>query len=469
MSEAALARQVEAELELFSYPTQDWVRPLRGPDGALVHNVVIVGGGQAGLAIAFGLQRERISGVVVLDENPDGREGPWITYARMITLRTLKFLTGPDLGFSTLTFRRWHAARYGEAAWDDLVRIDKADWMHYLVWFRRTLRIPVRNDVRVTRIEPVGPFWALHLATSEVMLTREVVLATGLEGGGARRVPDFVRAGLPRASWAHTADSIDFSALRGRRVAVMGGGASAYDNAATALEHGAARVDMFIRRDAVPLINPFRALESAGFWRNFADLDDATRWRFMYRLLSFPMPPPQDSIDRVLRHGNAAVHFATPLLDAAPGIRLRTPAGWFDADFLILATGFGADLRDRPELAAIREHVATWADRYAPPEDRANAEMGRYPYVGPGFELMERVPGTMPGLRRIRMFNHGSMVSTAPISTGLNGMPFGLPRLIRHISRDFLRDQADALLEEFETYDEPDAWEAVRTGGGGVP
>jgi cation diffusion facilitator CzcD-associated flavoprotein CzcO len=469
MTEAALSRQVEAELELFSYPVQDWVRPRRGPDGAVVHNVVIVGGGQAGLAIAFGLQRERISGVVVLDENPRGLEGPWITYARMITLRTLKFLTGPDLGLPSLTFRRWHAARYGEAAWDDLVRIDKADWMRYLVWFRETLRIPVRNNARVSRIEPAGRFWAVHLAGSEVLLTREIVLATGLEGGGARRVPPFARDALPPTVWAHTADLIDFAALRGQRVAVIGGGASAYDNAATALEHGASRVDMFIRRDAVPLINPFRALESAGFWRNFADLDDATRWRFMHRLLSFPMPPPQDSVDRVVRHANAAVHFGAPVLDATPGIRLRTPSGWFDADFLILGTGFGVDLRDRPELATLCQHVLTWADRFTPPRDRTNAEMGRHPYVGPGFELLEKTPGSMPGLRRIRMFNAGSMVSTGPISTGLNGMPFGLPRLTGHISRDFLRDQADELLAEFETYDEPDAWEAVRTGGGSAP
>ena len=75
----------------------------------------------------------------------------------------------------------------------------------------------------------------------------------------------------------------------------------------------------------------------------------------------------------------------------------------------------------------------------------------------------------MPGLRRVRMFNAGSMVSTGPISTGLNGMPFGLPRLIKHMSCDFLRDQAAAQLEEFETYDEPDAWEAVRTSGDGAP
>lgn len=472
MTEAALSRQVEAELELFTYPVQDWVKPVRGPDGAPVRNVVIVGGGQAGLAVAFGLRQERISGVLVLDENTEGEEGPWVTYARMLTLRTLKFLTGPDLGVPSLTFRRWHAACYGAAAWDSLVRIDKADWMRYLVWFRRTLNLPVRNDVRVISIAPCGLLWALHLATPagpEAILTREIVLATGLEGAGTRRVPDFVRDGLPREAWAHTADAVDFAALRGRRVAVIGGGSSAYDNAATALEHGAARVDMFIRRATIPMANPFRALESTGFWRNFADLEDATRWRFMHRLFSLPMPPPQDSVDRVMRHPNVSVHYATQVHDAVPGIRLRTPSGWCETDFLILATGFGANLNDRPELAGLTDHIATWADRYPAPEDRANGAMGCYPYVGPGFELQEKTPGTMPGLRRIRMFNHGAMVSAGPVATGLNGMPFGVPRLIRHMSCDFLRDQAGTMLAEFETYDEPDAWEAVRTGGDAAP
>jgi FAD-dependent urate hydroxylase len=491
MTEAALSRQVEAELALFAYPLADWVRPVFAPDGSPVHNVVIVGGGQAGLTIAFGLQRERVSGVVVLDENPDGLEGPWITYARMITLRTLKFLTGPDLGVPSLTFRRWHAARYGADAWEDLVRIDKADWMRYLLWFRRTLSIPVRNNIRLLRIEPAGPIWALHLETPtgpEVMLTREVVLATGIEGGGIRRVPDFARDRLPRDRWAHTADPIDFVSLRGQNVAVVGGGASSYDNAATALEHGAARVDMFIRRQSIPMVNPFRALESSGFWGNFPDLEDAARWRFMYRLLSIPMPAPQDSVDRVMRHANVSVRYATPVLDGElmsrprgqgqndtlvskkpEYIRLRTPSGWHDADFLILGTGFAADLEARPELASIVHEIATWSDRHAPRADRIGAEMGRHPFLGPGFQLMERTPGALPALRRIRMFNGGAMVSTGPVATGLNGMPFGIPRLIRHMSCDFLRDQASAQLEEFETYDEPDAWEAVRTGGDSAP
>ncbi|EGH49635.1 hypothetical protein PSYPI_47513, partial [Pseudomonas syringae pv. pisi str. 1704B] len=38
----------------------------------------------------------------------------------------------------------------------------------------------------------------------------------------------------------------------GKRVAVIGGGASAMDSAATALEAGATRVDLLIRRAELP-------------------------------------------------------------------------------------------------------------------------------------------------------------------------------------------------------------------------
>jgi cation diffusion facilitator CzcD-associated flavoprotein CzcO len=469
----ALSRRVHDDLALFEYPTKDWVRSRRSPHGEAVHNVVIVGGGQTGLGIAFGLQRERISGVTVLDANGQGKEGPWVTFARMITLRTLKFLTGPDLGLPSLTFRAWHEAQYGKRSWQELVRIPKDEWMRYLVWFRDTLHLPVRNGVCLEQIEARGEMLALQVRTAagmETILTRKLVLATGIEGAGVRRVPDFVRDRLPRDVWAHTSDAIDFSALAGRRVAVIGGGASAFDNAATALEHGAAGVDMFIRRPDLPMANSFRALESSGFWRNFGDMPDAHRWRFMRHLLSLPMPPPQDTLERALHHANVALHFSSPVLDAetaAGAIRLRTPKAWHMADFLVLGTGFAVDLRARPEFAGLAEHVALWGDRYTPPPNEADPAAARYPYVGPHFELLEKQPGCLPALGNIHLFNAGSLVSMGPVAGGLNGMPFGIPRLIAGISRDLFRAELDNLFAEFASYDEPDAWEAVRAGGSG--
>ncbi len=469
----ALSRRVHDDLAMFEYPTKDWVTRRRGPDGEEVYNVVIGGGGQTGLGIAFGLQRERISGVVVLDDNVQGEEGPWVTFARMVTLRTLKFLTGPDLGLPSLTFRAWHEAQYGRQSWQELVRIPKEEWMRYLVWFRDTLHLPVRNGTCLEQIEPRGELLALRVSSEagmETMLTRKLVLATGIEGAGVRRVPDFVRDNLPRETWAHTSDAIDFSALAGRRVAVVGGGASAFDNAATALELGAAWVDVFIRRPDLPATNSFRALESAGFWRNFGDMPDAYRWRFMCHLLSLPMPPPQDTLDRTLHHANVALHFSSPVVDAQAvdgGIRLRTPKTWHAADFLILGTGFAVDLRLRPEFAGLVEHVALWGDRYTPPPEEADPAAARYPYLGPHFELLEKQPGSLPALRNVHLFNIGSLVSMAPVAGGLNGMPFGIPRLIAGLSRDLFRAELDSLFTEFASYDEPDAWEAVRAGGSG--
>ncbi len=466
-----LSRRVHEELAVFEYPEKDWVTPVRGPRGEPVQNVVIVGGGHGGLATAFGLQRERVSGVVVLDENPEGEEGPWTTYARMITLRTLKFLTGPDLGFPSLTFRAWHEAQYGKESWQALMRIPKEEWKRYLVWFRDTLRIPVRNRVRLERIEPRGMLLALHLATpsgSELMLTRKLVMANGMEGAGARRIPDFVRDKLPRDAWAHTSDMIDMVTLAGRRIAVMGGGTSAFDNAATALEQGAARVDIYIRRPELPVVNSYRALESCGFWRNFGDMPDAERWRFMCHLLSLTMPPPQDTLERTLQHSNVHLHFSAPILDAEPGaegLRLRTPQGWRDADFLILGTGFEVDLRQRPEFADLADAVALWGDRYAPPADQENPVAARYPYVGPAFELVQKQPGQMPVLGNVHLYNAGTLVSMGPVAGGLNGMPFGIPRLIAGLSRDLFRADLDRLYGEFVGFDAPDAWEAVRAAG----
>ncbi|PNH04405.1 hypothetical protein TSOC_009437 [Tetrabaena socialis] len=91
---AQLATKVEDSLAKLAYPARPWVKSLPAQAGGHVYDVVIIGGGQCGLAAAFGLMREQVSNILVLDENEAGREGPWMTYARMITLRTNKALTG---------------------------------------------------------------------------------------------------------------------------------------------------------------------------------------------------------------------------------------------------------------------------------------------------------------------------------------------------------------------------------------
>jgi hypothetical protein len=69
----------------------------------------------------------------------------------------------------------------------------------------------------------------------------------------------------------------------------------------------------------------------------------------------------------------------------------------------------------------------------------------------------------LPALRHIHLFNTGAIVSTGIVAGGLNGLPWGIPRLIAGLSRDFYRAEADTVFAEFAQFDEPDAWESVRT------
>lgn len=56
----ALASRVHHDLELLAYPARPWVAQQTHPSGQHVYDVIIVGGGQCGLATAFGLKREQV-------------------------------------------------------------------------------------------------------------------------------------------------------------------------------------------------------------------------------------------------------------------------------------------------------------------------------------------------------------------------------------------------------------------------
>src|SRR5690606_5228404 len=82
-------------------------------------------------------------------------------------------------------------------------------------------------------------------------------------------------------------------ALVGKRVAVVGAGASAMDNAAAALEAGAAQVDIFVRRDTIPRIDKFTGIGSRGMTHGYVGLPDETKWRYMVEGERAQIPPPR--------------------------------------------------------------------------------------------------------------------------------------------------------------------------------
>jgi cation diffusion facilitator CzcD-associated flavoprotein CzcO len=432
--EAALADQ----LRCLNYPPRNWVPATAGPGGEVVLDVAIIGAGMAGLTAAFALLRNGVANLALFDGAEAGREGPWVTYARMDTLRSPKHLTSPDLGVPALTFRAWYETRRGEAAWEALGKIDRAEWMEYLAWYRRVLALPVENGRTLRRLVPEGDLLRLDFGGGVSRLARRVVLATGRDGCGLKRIPDCVDPTLGPERIAHTADAIDFARLSGKRVAVLGGAASAFDNAATALEAGAT-VDLFARRRVLPQINKFKAMTYPGLHEGFHALSDEWRWRLYRYAAELQVPPPHETVHRTIRHPGFRLHLGEGWRRVAPasdGLLIETVRGEHRADFAILGTGFATDLASRPELALFAHQIALWRDRYRPPAGEESDELALFPYLGRGFEFTEKRPGAAPFLSRIRCFNYGASVSHGPVSGDIPGLEIGAERLARGLVED---------------------------------
>ena len=457
----ALARRARREMECLAYPAREWVPPRRcGHD--IVSDVVIVGGGQNGLAVALRLRREGVTNVRIFEKSARGQEGPWVSYARMRTLRTPKTVSGPELGIPSLSVQAWYEARFGVERWNALSKIPREHWQAYLVWLRQAAAIDVTNGADVKGIEPLEggllAVFAVIDGRAERVLARNVVLATGIEGSGRWLVPRAISAALPSTRYAHTAASIDFQALAGKRVAVIGAGASAFDNAATALEAGAATVDLYARRRSLPKSNPNRWIEFAGFLRHFGDLDDARKWEFMKTIFDMNQPPPQDTFERCAAHDRFTLHLGSPVQgveEAGNAIRLALPGRSSAVDFLIVGTGLSIELGARPELSRFASEIALWSDRYQPPPGEENATMGGFPYLTVNFQFTEKVAGEAPYLKNIYNQTYGAMMSLAA-SAGISQLKFSTERIALGITRQLFLEDADAHLASLRAYDDPE-------------
>jgi FAD-dependent urate hydroxylase len=454
---ATLEARVRRDLDLTAHPRTDWMVP-RQYRGEPALDVLIVGAGQSGLTIGFALMRERVRNILLVDRAPEGREGVWVTYARMPTLRSPKDQTGPDLDMPSLTFQGWYEAQHGVQAFKDMHLIPSQDWHDYLQWYRRVLQLPVRNNAGAVAIVPGrlddgGRCLLVTLSTGEVLAARKLVLATGQDGTGEWWMPDFVRD-LPADRRARSCDDIDFERLRGRTVAVLGAGASAMDNAAVALEHGA-DVDLFCRRAVPSTVQQYRWLTFAGFLRHIGDMPDEWRWRVMGHIMRSREGFPADTYKRVLAFPNFTMHVGRSWTDARMEngrIRIDTTRGSFVADYAICGTGVRQNVHLRPELGAIADKIALWRDRYTPPAGEEDALLEAFPYLGPDYAFLEKTPGEAPWLADIHLFGIGSTLSFGPSGSSINAMTIAIPKLVSGLTRGLFAGDIERHWESLRTY-----------------
>lgn len=457
---AALEAQLAQDLDFLEMPSKPWV-PLRVHDREPVRDVVVIGAGMCGLAATAKFILTGITNVIAYDAAPEGKEGPWVTFARMQTLRSPKTLHGPALGLAQLTFRAWFTAQWGVEAWRSLDKIPKGQWMDYLVWYRKVLDLPVRNDVRMTGISFVDGLIAIDIEGAETgrVLTRRLVLATGRSGLGGFAVPDFLN-GVDRKYWAHSADDIDFEALKGKRVAVIGAGASSMDNAATALEVGAKAVDLLIRRKEMPRINKMTGIGSQGVVHGMYQLPDAWKWKFVDYTTTTQTPPPRSSTLRVSRHENARFFLDCGIVAVRQeegGLLIETTQGSMRYDYLIAATGFTNDFNGRPEFAAIAPFIRSWSDgRQTPDMGPFRRGMSDAPDLGPSFEFREKVPGTCPALAHIHCFNDAAMLTHGKVSGDIPAVSAGTDRLVRGIAASLFAEDVAAHFDSLVAFNVPE-------------
>ncbi|MET1030057.1 FAD/NAD(P)-binding protein [Domibacillus tundrae] len=461
MSLDTLNKQIKTDLSYLAFGGPDWSQPVSHPDGH-VYDVVIVGGGQSGLGAAFGLLRERVSNILVIDENSEGLEGPWVTYARMMTLRTPKHLTSIDLGIPSLTFRSWWEAQHGAEGWEAIDKIPRGDWMNYLRWYRNVLNLPVVNEVKLNLLEPGDDgIYRLHIggsgAPSPTLLARKVVLATGIQGGGEWHVPPMISDSLPRHIYAHTSETIDFNSLKGKKAAVLGGGASAFDNANFALSEGVAEAHIFIRRNEMPRVNPIRQMEVSGMIERFPSLSDADKYAAIRHFFKHNQPPTNDTFERAAAWPGFHLHLASPWLDVKAsenGAVVTTPKGTFTFDFLVISTGLVTDPALRPELKLVEQHIARWSDRYKAPAEEASPLLDAHPYLTPGFAYTGRSGEGEKKVRGLFAFNYSALINSGISASALSGMRYGVPKLVSEIADQLFLDNREENLKNFFAYNE---------------
>jgi len=435
-------------LRLIGPDPANWVPDRPGLD----HNVAIVGGGQTGCALAFALRRAGIGKVTVLEAAADERRtGIWLNAARMNLLRTPKTLPGPELGIPSLSFQAWYEARHGQQAYAAIDRIKRTDWADYLDWYRRFLTIAPRYRTRLDRIEPAGDHFRLHLETAEGRITetaRKVILATGFLGGGGKQLPDVLTKALPPAMFAHTEDAIDFEALRGKAVGVIGAAAAAFDAAGVALEHGAAAVHLFARRATIAAVPITRSRGFPGAYDNYHLLPDADRWHQAIRFFSAGSTPTTDAIERTVRFANFHLHLAAPWSDATVRdgrIETTIDGTTYRLDFVIAGTGYSGNLSSRPELRDFGDEILLWRDRYTPPPAEQHMGLACYPYLGAGHEFLERVPGSSPLLRHIHVQNPAGFLSFGLPIGDVPSMKRDIPVIVGRISADLFQADLETL------------------------
>jgi len=306
------------------------------------------------------------------------------------------------------------------------------DFVDYGRTFQRAL-VPHLEEVMVKSLAYDGSHYRLRLETGAQCVTRAVVVAAGISHFAA--LPKTL-SGLPPGLVTHTSEHGDLGTFKGRKVAVIGAGASAADVAGLLHEAGA-EAHLIARGSLIPFHDKMRlprplydrlrnpSSKIGPGWRSllytklphlFRRLPEAKRLRITGTHLG---PAPGHFMrNRVI--GKVTVHLGLEVVQAKAGasgilLTLADNGGEkreFQADHVICGTGYSPELARLPFLndALLSQIIAVQGT----------------PVLSANFE------SSLPGLYFV-----GAIAANTfgPLLRFACGAEFAAPRLARHLSR----------------------------------
>ncbi|MGW2518848.1 flavin-containing monooxygenase [Streptomyces sp. NPDC001617] len=200
------------------------------PTPASGRPVYVIGGGPAGLSVAYALRARGIRAVVL--ERSDRVGASWRRHYDRLHLHTTRRLSAlPGLPIPR-RFGRWVAR-------DDVVR--------YLEKYAEVHELEIVTGVEVKRVErtPDGAGWLLHATGGRELTGAAVVVATGYNH--TPYVPDWPGLDDYTGDFTHAADYRTPAPYTGRDVLVVGVGNTGAEIAVDLVEGGASRVRLAVR------------------------------------------------------------------------------------------------------------------------------------------------------------------------------------------------------------------------------